>query len=119
LKFRLVLGKIRGGKKVFEFTDKSFKEAVLEAKEPVLVDFWAPWCGPCQLAGPVIEELAKEYEGQVKVVKINVDENPKTAEKYGVMSIPTVIIFKDGKEVKRQVGFPGKAGYESLIREVA
>jgi thioredoxin 1 len=119
LKKGLFLGKIKGREKMLELTDKSFEDEVLRVKEAILVDFWAPWCGPCQLAGPVIEELAKEYEGQVKVGKINVDENPKTAEKYGVMSIPTVIIFKDGKEVKRQVGFPGKAGYESLIREVA
>jgi thioredoxin 1 len=101
-----------------ELTDKSFEEEVLKAKEPVLVDFWAPWCGPCIMAGPVIAELAKEYEGKVKIGKLNVDENPEMAEKYRVMSIPTVIIFKEGKEVKRQIGFPGKAGYESLIKRV-
>ncbi len=110
-----VLGKI---KRMLELTNKSFQEEVLKAKEPVLVDFWAPWCGPCRMAGPVIDELAQEYEGKVKVGKLNVDENPKTAEKYGVMSIPTVIIFKEGKEAKRQIGFPGKAGYEQLIKGV-
>jgi thioredoxin 1 len=100
-----------------EINDKNFKEEVLEAKKPVLVDFHAPWCGPCQLAGPVIDELAKEYEGKAKVVKLNIDENPQTAQKFGVMSIPTVIVFKEGKEFKRLVGFPGKAGYEKLLEE--
>ena len=85
---------------------------------PVLVDFWAPWCGPCQTAGPVIEELAKEYEGKIKVGKLNVDENPKISEKYGILSIPTVIIFKNGEEVKRQVGFVGKEGYINLISNI-
>jgi len=85
---------------------------------PVLVDFWAPWCGPCQTAGPVIEELAKEYEGKIKVGKINIDENQKISEKYGILSIPTVIIFKNGEEVKRQVGFVGKEGYINLISNI-
>jgi thioredoxin 1 len=103
-----------------ELTDQNFEEEVLKAglSLPVMVDFWAPWCGPCKMAGPVIEELAKEYKGKIKMGKLNVDENPKMAQKYEVMSIPTVIIFKHGKEVKKQIGFPGKAGYEKLIREV-
>ena len=83
-----------------------------------MVYFWAPWCGPCQMAGPVIEELAKEYEGKMRVGKLNVDENPKMAQKYGVMSIPTVIIFKGEKEVRKQIGFPGKEGYKKLIEEL-
>jgi len=99
-------------------TDENFKKEVLEANLPVLVDFWAPWCGPCQTAGPVIEELAKEYEGKIKVGKLNVDENPKLSEKYGILSIPTVIIFKNGEEVKRQVGFVGKEGYINLISNI-
>ncbi|PJC27935.1 thioredoxin [Candidatus Shapirobacteria bacterium CG_4_9_14_0_2_um_filter_39_11] len=99
-------------------TDENFKKEVLEANLPVLVDFWAPWCGPCQTAGPVIEELAKEYEGKIKVGKLNVDENPKISEKYGILSIPTVIIFKNGEEVKRQVGFVGKEGYINLISNI-
>jgi thioredoxin 1 len=106
------------GVEMIELTDQNFENEVLRADLPVLVDFWAPWCRPCLIAGPVIEELAKEYEGKIKVGKLNVDENPKIAQKYGILSIPTVVIFKEGKEVKRQVGFPGKAGYEKLIKEI-
>jgi thioredoxin 1 len=100
-----------------EFTDQNFENEVLKAELPVLVDFWAPWCGPCQLAGPVIRELAEEYEGKVEAGKLNVDENPKTAQKYGIMGIPTVLIFKNGREIKKQIGFPGKEGYRKLIEE--
>lgn len=101
-----------------ELTDQNFDKEVLKADLPVFVDFWAPWCGPCKLAGPVIEELAKEYEGKIKIGKLHVDENPKMAQKYGVMSIPTVVIFKEEKEVKRQIGFPGKEKYKELIEGV-
>jgi len=99
-------------------TDKNFQEEVLQSSLPVLVDFWAPWCGPCQLAGPVIEALAQEYAGKLKVGKLNVDENPQTAQRYGVMSIPTVIVFKEGKETKKQIGFSGKEGYKKLVEEL-
>ena len=99
----------------FKFTDDNFEKEALKAKEPVFVDFFADWCGPCQIAGPVVEELAKEYEGKVKVGKLDVDANRETAQKYGVMSIPTVVVFKDGKEVQRLTGFPGKEGYKELI----
>lgn len=99
-------------------TDKNFEEEVLQSRMPVLVDFWAPWCSPCRLAEPVIEELAREYEGKVKVGKLNVDESPQLAQKYGVMSIPTVVVFKEGKEIKKQIGFSGKEGYKKLIREI-
>ena len=95
------------------FTDQNFKKEVLKSEMAVLVDFWAPWCGPCQMAGPIIEDLAKEYEGKIKVGKLNVDESPQTAAKYGVMSIPTMILFKEGKEVGRKIGFEGK---ESLVK---
>lgn len=101
-----------------KLSDNDFEAEVLKAKEPVLVDFWAPWCGPCKLAGPVIDELAKDYQGKVKVGKLNVDDHPRLAEKYGVMSIPTIIIFKNGQEVERLAGFPGKPGYEDLIKKV-
>lgn len=81
----------------------------------VLVDFWAEWCGPCKMAGPVVDELADEYQGKITVAKLDVDAESEIAGKYGVMSIPTVILFKDGKEVSRQVGFAGKAGYLQLL----
>lgn len=100
------------------FTDQNFKKEVLKSEMAVLVDFWAPWCGPCQMAGPIIEDLAKEYEGKIKVGKLNVDESPQTAAKYGVMSIPTMILFKEGKEVGRKIGFEGKEGYLKLISNV-
>ncbi len=103
---------------MIDFTDQNFYREVLQSETPVLVDFWAPWCGPCLMAGPVIEGLAKEYQGKIKVGKLNVDENPKMSQKYEVMSIPTVIIFKDGKEIKRLIGFPGKSGYQEMIQEI-
>lgn len=95
--------------------DNNFQKEVLESPVPVLVDFYADWCGPCQMAGPVLEELDKEMAGKVKFGKLNVDEAQATAAKYQVMSIPTVILFKDGQEAGRQVGFPGKQGYTKLI----
>ena len=101
-----------------KLTDENFEKEVIKAKEPVLVDFWAPWCGPCLIAGPVIEELATEFQGKIKVGKLNVDESPGMALKFGVMSIPTVILFKEGKEVKKQIGFPGKEAYKKMIEEV-
>jgi len=100
------------------FTDQNFDAEVLKSPIPVLVDFWATWCGPCQMAGPIIDELAEEYKDKVKVGKINVDENPQTALQFGVMSIPTVIVFQNGKEVKREVGFSGKDGYKKLLDEI-
>ena len=100
---------------IIELTDANFEKEVLKADLPVFVEFGAPWCGPCQMAEPVIEELAKEYEGKMKVGKMNVDQNPKLPAKFGVMSIPTVVIFKDGKEAGRKIGFEGKEGYIKLI----
>lgn len=99
-------------------TDQGFEEEVLKNKLPVLVDFWAPWCAPCRIVSPIVEELAKEYEGKLKVGKLNVDDNPDTAAKYGVMSIPSLIFFKDGKPVKTMVGAQGKENFKKGIEEV-
>lgn len=96
-------------------TDQNFETEVLKSELPVLVDFWAPWCGPCQRLGPVIEALATELAGKVKVGKLNVDENPQTAAKYGVMSIPAVVLFKDGQEKGREVGFSSQENYIKLV----
>ena len=85
-------------------TDASFKDDVLESDVPVLVDFWAPWCGPCRMVAPVVDEIAEQYDGQIKVVKLNTDENPEVASKYGIRSIPTLMIFKGGQRVDMVVG---------------
>jgi thioredoxin 1 len=99
-----------------EFTDANFEEEVLkESEKPVLVDFWAPWCGPCQMMGPILDELSTEVENFAKVGKVNVDENPETAGQYQVMSIPTLIIFKDGKPAKQMTGVQSK---EALTEEL-
>lgn len=97
------------------FDKKSFDKAI-KGDKPVMVDFFATWCGPCRMAGPVIDELAREYKDKMVVGKVNVDEAKELAQEYGVMSIPTVIIFKDGKEAERITGFPGKEGYEEAIK---
>ncbi len=97
------------------FTDQNFKEEVLESKVPVLVDFWALWCAPCQMQEPILEEVAKELEPKAKVGKLNIDENKKTADQYQVMSIPTLIIFKDGKVVERLTGVQSK---ETLVGKI-
>lgn len=98
-------------------SDQNFEEVVLKSQLPVLVDFYAEWCGPCKMAAPIIDEMAEEYKDKVLIVKLDVDENQETAGKYGVMSIPTMILFKDGEEVARKVGFGGRAGIEALIKE--
>lgn len=98
-------------------TDADFEEKVLKNQTPVLIDFWAPWCGPCKLAEPVLDELSEQYNGKVEIVKINVDENQQTAGKYDIMSIPTTILVKEGREVGRQIGFSGKEVFENLIKK--
>lgn len=98
-------------------TDADFQEKVVKSTTPVLVDFWAPWCGPCKLAEPALEELSETYKDKVIVVKLNVDESPVTPQSLGVMSIPTTILFKDGKEVGRETGFKGKQVFEDLIKK--
>jgi thioredoxin 1 len=101
---------------ITHFSDDDFADKVLKADKPVLVDFYAEWCGPCKMAEPIIEDLATEYKDKVLIGKIDVDENNQTAGNLGVMSIPTVILFKDGKEVSRKVGFGGRTGYEDLLK---
>lgn len=93
---------------VIEFTDANFQQEVLQSKEPVLVDFWAVWCMPCRAIAPAVEALATEYKGRAKVGKLNVDENMQTAARYGIRSIPTLLVFKDGKPVDQIVGVQPK-----------
>ena len=97
--------------------DKNFKQEVLDSDLPVLVDFWAVWCGPCLMVAPAVEQIAKEYKGKLKVCKLNVDEAPKTASSYGIMSIPTLGIFKAGKIVDKVIGALPKSEIEKTIKK--
>jgi len=101
-----------------QFTDQNFEAEVLKSDKPVLVDFWAVWCGPCQMMEPIIEELAKEMKDKYKIGKMNVDENRETAAKFGIMSIPTLIIFKDGKAVKQLVGAQAKDNLKEELEKI-
>lgn len=97
-------------------TDATFEAEVLQSAEPVFVDFWAPWCGPCQMMGPIVEELSKEYDaGKIKIAKLNVDDNPVTAGKYQVLSIPTFLVFKNGTVVDKLVGGMSKEKLKALL----
>ncbi|MCX5705423.1 MAG: thioredoxin [Candidatus Omnitrophica bacterium] len=100
------------------FTDANFKKEVLQSNVAVMVDFWATWCGPCKIIAPIVEELAKEYSGKIKIGKLNVEESPKTPSQYGVMSIPTLIFFKEGKVMEQVVGALNKAELKKKIDEV-
>ena len=102
---------------LFHTTDGNFEAEILKSDIPIMVDFWAPWCGPCHVIAPVIEELAKEYAGKVKVAKMNVDENPATPPRYGIRGIPTVILFKDGKVFDQIVGAVPKSKVEEMIKK--
>ncbi|MDI6778217.1 MAG: thioredoxin [Patescibacteria group bacterium] len=100
-----------------QFTDQNFEAEVLKSEKTALVDFWAAWCGPCQMMGSIVDELAEEMKDKYKVGKLNVDENRETASKYGVMSIPTFIIFKNGKEVKQLIGAQSKEGLKEELEK--
>jgi thioredoxin 1 len=101
-----------------EFTDTNFEGEVIKSGTPVLVDFWAPWCGPCKMIAPIVEEISKEYEGRLKVGKVNTDDNQRVATDYGVMSIPTLMIFKGGEVVERIIGAQPKEALTSKIDAV-
>ncbi|MGB7293753.1 MAG: thioredoxin [Thermodesulfobacteriota bacterium] len=101
--------------RITQLTDSNFDEEVFETKLPVLVDFWADWCGPCRTMGPVIEQIAEEFEGQLKVAKLNVDDNPGAASFYGIRGIPTMILFKEGKPVEEVIGAVPKEQLAEVI----
>ena len=104
--------------KPIEVGDGNFDQTVLQADMPVLVDFWAAWCGPCRMVAPIVEELAEEYEGRIKFTKVDVDQNAKTATRYGIMSIPTLLVFKDGEPASHIVGFRPKEELKRSLDDV-
>ena len=104
---------------VVEVTDETFEAEVIKAETPVLVDFWAPWCGPCKALGPVLSEIATERESDLKVVKVNIDDNQEYAFKLGVMSIPTLVVFKDGQPIDKIVGAHPKTTIDARINKLA
>ena len=103
------------GKNTVEFNDDNFQAEVLDSASPVLVDFWAPWCGPCRQIAPLIDQLADEHSGKVKIGKLNIDDNPSVTGQYGIQSIPTLLLFKNGDVAERFVGMPPKAKLEDAL----
>jgi thioredoxin 1 len=106
------------GENTVKVTDSSFQDDVLNSEVPVLVDFWAPWCGPCRMVGPILEELAEDYEGKIKIAKVNVDEETQIAGSMGIRSIPTLVIFKEGKAVNTVIGAQPKDKLKKMIDEL-
>lgn len=100
---------------IVHITDESFEEEVLKATQPVLIDYWAEWCGPCKMIAPVLEEIAADYDGRLKVVKLNIDENPETPPKYGIRGIPTLMLFKNGNVEATKVGAVSKSQLTAFI----
>jgi thioredoxin 1 len=104
-------------KNITEVTDENFKSEIMDASTPALVDFWAAWCGPCRAIAPVVEELANQFQGQIKIGKLNVDENPKTPGQFGIRAIPTLILFKNGSVVEQITGAVSKSTLEAAIKK--
>jgi len=104
--------------KPIDIDDKNFEDEVLKSDKPVLVDFWAPWCGPCRAVAPIIEELSEEYKGKIAFARLNVDEAPQNASKFGISAIPTLLLFKEGKPISQIVGFRPKAELKKILDEV-
>jgi thioredoxin 1 len=103
--------------KVIQITDSTFDEQVIKGKGLILVDFWAEWCGPCRMVAPILEELAVEFEGQITVTKLNVDDNQGTAARFGIRSIPTILFFKDGSQVDQVIGALPKSAFKSKVQQ--
>jgi thioredoxin 1 len=106
------------GSNVIHTDDRGFEKAVLQSSVPVLVDFWAPWCGPCRMIAPMLDELSREYEGRLRIVKVNADDNPEVVGRLGIMGIPALVFFKDGREAERVVGARPKAQLAAVVEQV-